>query len=126
MMGHSRGSVALITVIVLCGILLVSGITIVLMSADLTLSTENYSARTHLDMSLRTCIEESLQRVKMDVTYTGDISFSWNGDSCSATVDDDPVIPGVKRITVDASFEEYEAQREYGYDVSVEPFEPVD
>ena len=120
---NERGSIALITVIVISGILLASGIALTLLSADLALSTENYSARIRLEGSVRTCLEESLHHIKINKSFTGLVEYSENGDSCTADVSDDPGDPNMKVIVIEAAFEEFEANRTHRVDVTTEPFQ---
>ena len=123
---RQRGSIALVTVVVIGGILLATGIAVVMLSADLSIATKNYSAKVLMESTLRTCLEESLFRVKADDAFTGNVTYSNGGGDCSALVEDDPVIPETKIVTVDAAYNEYASQQEFTVDISSEPFQVVE
>jgi hypothetical protein len=120
------GSIALITVIVISGILLASGIAVVMLSADLAMSSKNYTAKVRMETALRTCLEESLFRVKSDLDFEGNVSYTNGYQECNALVEDDPVTPDVKIISVEASVEDYVTSDVFRADVSSEPFQLID
>jgi len=123
---NTKGTIALVTVIVLSGILLSSGIAVVLLSADLALSSKNYAAKVRMETALRTCLEESLFRIKADLDFVGNVSYTNGHQECSALVENDPVTPDVKIITVNASFENYGTSDVFRADVSSEPFQLIE
>ena len=123
---RTEGSIALITVIVISGILLASGIAVILLSADLAIASQDYSAKVRMESALRTCLEESLFRVKGDIDFVGDVSYTNGFQQCSSVVSDDPITPDVKIISVDASYDGYGTTDEFSVDVSSEPFQILD
>ena len=76
-----------------------------------------------MESTLRTCLEESLFRVKADDTFTGTVSYSNGGGVCTALVENDPVIPDTKVVTVDASYDVYSSEKTFTVDISSEPFQ---
>lgn len=123
---RTEGNIALITVIVVSGILMASGIAVVLLSTDLALSSKNYAAKVRMETALRTCLEESLFRVKADLDFVGNVSYTNGNQECSALVENDPVTPNMKIITVNASFESYGTSDVFRADVSSEPFQLIE
>ena len=117
---------ALITVIVLSGVLLASGIAIVLMVADLAIATESFTSRFRLEGTVRTCLEESLFKVKADPEFVGLVSYTNSGDSCDADVSDDLVDPSIKIVDITASIDGFSLVRSYSVDISQEPFQILD
>lgn len=120
-----KGMIALVTVIVISGILLVTGIALVLASADLAMSAKGYAAKVNLQSTMRTCLEESIYKLKFDDTFTGQISHSGSSGSCTADVSDD-INPGIKNIDVTTLYGDYTNGKLFQVDVSQEPYQLLD
>jgi len=118
-----KGSIALTAVIIITGILTIFGIAVVLSSADVAISAKYYEERLASDSLSRSCLEESLYRIKGSTSFVGTFAFSNGTGSCDVAISDEVGTPGVKIITVDTSVDGSSLDYEYRVDVGVSPFE---
>ena len=121
-----KGSIALVTVIVVSGILLATGVVIVLANADLALSAEGFLAQVHIDTTERTCLEECLYRVKLDPDFRGMVNFSNESGACTADITTDPIDPNIIEVDVTVAADEFARNSTIRVDISSEPYEIVD
>lgn len=120
-----EGAIALTTVIIISGLLIASGITIVLTSIDLRKSTESSIGVVRSDINSRTCLEESVQRLKYDTTYTGSLSVTLTNGSCEADISDD-IDPNNKVINYTGIFEQASVEYTIRLDISEYPFSIIE
>lgn len=124
-MKSERGNVALSTVIIVCSVLLLGGVALVLASANLAHSTKNYESRMILEGISRTCLEESLIKLKSEPTYEGQVQYSNSHGSCTATIATDLVDPDLKNIVSESELDEYLLTSTTVVDVSTSPFQII-
>lgn len=117
-----KGSVALTLVLVTSSMLLVSGITVLLLSIDLTISSKNVNSRLLADIRSRTCFEESMFRLKQNPSFTGTVEYAYENGNCEGNIAQDAVNANLRVITVSGNLNEYTHNEEYLVDVSEEPF----
>ncbi len=122
---NQKGMIALITVFVVSGVLLVTGIAVVLVSADLAMSTKGYMSKVNLQSTSRTCLEECLYKLKFDDTFVGQVTYADDSGSCVADVSDDSS-PGIKNIDLVSTFDGYSESQTHQVDVSEEPYRLLD
>ncbi len=120
---YSEGTVALTTVLIISAILLIGGVTVILSGIDLTISTKNFETNRILQGVERTCLEESLNRVKSSSSFTGNITFTEAPTTCTASVSNDPLHVNFKVIAVTSSKGSYTINHTYTVDISQSPFE---
>ncbi len=121
---NNKGSVALTTVLVISAVLLMGGVTLVLTSMDLALSTKDYESKITMTSLSRTCLEESLIRLKSDPNYVGTVSYS-NDGSCTANITIDGVNPGYRNINVVSILGDHTLNDQNIVDVSTSPYQII-
>lgn len=97
---QQKGSIALTAVIAMSSILLLAGITLVLTSIDFARSTKSYENTFRAQLNTNSCLEEALYRLGTNRQYTGSISVSDDGNSCSATVTTNAQNPNYKDVAI--------------------------
>ncbi|MDD3661959.1 MAG: hypothetical protein PHG63_02730 [Candidatus Dojkabacteria bacterium] len=120
------GSVALITVIVITGLLLATGIAAVLTSADLAVSVRDHQHKMRVGHVVRSCLEEALLRIKDDESFAGNFSFSMVGGSCEVGVGVDPLDPDLRTIDIVSTADGFEKSRQYTVNISLNPYQLVE
>ena len=123
---EQKGSIALLTVIVVTAILLASGMSLVLVSSDLIIASKDYSNVQRISLVQRTCLEESLSRVKKNDSFTGTVAYNGGQDTCSSLVENDPVNPSIKVLTITGTTDGYSLVDVVHVDISVEPYHIVE
>ena len=118
---NKKGSIALTLVLVTSSMLLVSGVTVLLLSIDLTLSSKNINNRLLAEIRATTCFEESMFKLKLNTSFTGNVDYSYADGSCSGTIAQDAGNPNHKIIDVSGTIDEYTHNAEYVVDVSTSP-----
>jgi hypothetical protein len=119
------GVIALTTVIIISGLLIASGITIVLTSIDLRKSTKSNVGIVRADINSRTCLEESVQRLKYDTSYTGSLMVTLSEGSCEANITDD-INPDNKVISYKGSSNESSVSYTVRLDITEYPFSIIE
>lgn len=121
-----NGNIALLLVIVLMGILLVSGVVIALMAADIAVTSKGLMTSVRLNGTVRTCLEETLFTLKSQPHYTDQVSYAHNQESCTAEITNDEILPGVKHVVIDAMVDDATMQQAFSIDVTTEPFQVIE
>lgn len=86
-MRNYPGNIALTTVLVFSGLLVLTGITVIIQAIDFGESTSSYTRQIYAQNTSFSCLEESLYRLSGNISYTGTFQINKvNGGSCSATV----------------------------------------
>jgi hypothetical protein len=119
---NCEGSVALITVLIITATLLSTGVALVLISLDLSMATKDALSRQRVEAMKQTCVEESLSRLKASAGYSGTLTYSYNGDTCSSTVTTDLNDPNVRVLAVTGTTDGYSLDETVRVDISTEPF----
>ncbi|MDY0097337.1 MAG: hypothetical protein RBS01_03250 [Candidatus Dojkabacteria bacterium] len=119
-----KGYVALTTVLVILPILLLTGIDSLYRNMT-TLITGKMTYDSHILKShSETCLEETVYKIKRNITYTGTSTLSLDNWSCNIEVEDKLGNPGIKIITIEATDDigtYYFIQKELN--INVDPFE---
>ena len=124
MKSRPRGTIALITVLIVSSMLLSTGVAIVLSSIDLTLSASNINGKLAAEGLIRTCLEESMMKLKYDPAYTGNVNYNNGQGSCTAVISDN-ANPDYKDVSVTTDAQGYVMNSNYTADISQNPFELV-
>lgn len=117
----TKASITLTLVIVISSILLLAGLTLVLTTVDLSNSSK---ISTNLNLAIirsRSCIDESLYRLKLDVNYTGSTSVTFSDGNCTSTTANSGT-PNLKTLTVVSTVNGFSYQTTKSVDTSVSPF----
>lgn len=114
-----KGSIALTTVIVLTGILLLGGITLTLNSIDLSSGTKDYFARNLAETRLRSCIEESLLKLKSNQAFAGNVVVTYSDGNCTSVISNESAT--VKILTITSTVDEYTLSEIKRVDISTDP-----
>lgn len=117
-----KGGIALPTVIILTGILILTGTTLVLSSIDLRKSSKNNQYRISAQIGINNCLEESIQRLKYNPDFTGLLTVPISSGECSATVTDS-LQPGFKEVELTATSGDVYITDEYIVNITTYPFE---
>lgn len=115
------GAVALTATLVIMAVLTAMGIALVLTSINLRNSTQSYYNSKILNVTADNCLEESVDRLKVDTSYMGSLNLISDKGSCVASISDS-VEPNVKVIHIEAEFGEFSTFRQYHLDVSEHPY----
>lgn len=120
-----KGGISLTVIVILSGILLLAGITIVLSSIDLLSIVSLADNNATLKNNSRTCLEESMYRLKFNIVYEDSFNIPLDQGDCTADVTDDST-PGIKIITVTSTIESHTSEEVTRVDVSAYPFQILD
>lgn len=86
-MRNYSGNIALTTVLVFSGMLVLTGITIIIQAIDFGGSTSSYTHQIYAQNTSFSCLEESLFKISSNTSYTGSFQISLiNGGTCNATI----------------------------------------
>jgi hypothetical protein len=96
-----KGYVALTTVVVMLPLLLITGINGIYRNlTSLIIGRMNYDYQI-LETNAQTCLEESVYKIKWEVDYTGTFTIDMTDWSCTSTVTNKDLEPGVKTIELE-------------------------
>lgn len=111
------------TAVVITGILMILGVALILTGIDLANTSNNFQSKMLAEMRARTCLEEGLNRVRIDEAYIGIITHTYSdGSTCSAEVSDYEVA-GFKQVDIESITKEFIHTEVKYINVSVEPYE---
>lgn len=114
--------ISLTTVLVVSAVLLASGITLLLTTIDFAENTKGFDNGMVATIEIRTCLEESLNKLKPNHAYNGSFSVTFTNGSCEAIVTTDLVNSNLKLIAITSSYNQYYASKNYQVDISQSPF----
>lgn len=123
-----KGNVALTAVVVIGFMLLVTGTSVIILSMDLSIATKHFENGSKARLNTRTCFEEAMRALSDDDSFTGDLEYTYDGVSCTATVTDD-TDPNVKVVTVTStatSDVDYTETSEKRVDISQDPIAVIE
>ncbi|MEI7578473.1 MAG: hypothetical protein WCJ58_00360 [bacterium] len=118
-------SASLITVIALSGVLLIGGMIVVFNSVDLAKASKAKLNNTEAIVVADTCFEESLQKLKINQNYTGNLTVTLTAGNCQATISNHPTQANFRNILISAAVNEYYFNTSKTIDISVSPFQVV-
>lgn len=116
-----KGAIALTTMLVVMAVLTASGIALVLTSINLRNSTRAYYNSKLASVYITNCLEESVDRLKIDKAFVGEIDIELDGGQCVVNVSDDEQA-GVKILNISSTANSFNAVKEYRLDTSEYPF----
>jgi hypothetical protein len=119
-----RGAVTLITVIIIMAILVVITTTTILLTIDVSSSNLGLRQRNLAQLNYFNCLEESMNIIKDDLSYSGSISLGDVDSGCTADVTS--LGGGMLEIAVDANSGEYTYTRSVHVDTTVLPIQITD
>lgn len=117
-----KGSVALTTVILVSGILLTIGVTIILVGIDLSKSSRSYFNYIQAEIYSTSCIEEGLDRVKRNLSLVGTITIPLEEGSCTIIITNE-TNPSIKIFDISSIYQENTYKIIKKVDTSKNPFE---
>ena len=121
-----KANISLTTVIITTTILLLSGVTVLFSSIDLSHSTESANAKMLNELRAKSCVEEGLIRLKNNILFTGVAAITFNDGSCSNTVSIDPQNNNNRIFTIISIISDYQYTVAKHIDISREPFVIID
>lgn len=121
MMDKYRASIALPTVVLISSILLIGGLSIIIMSIDIRKSTKGFSEYTTARLEAQACLEEGIEDLKFDSTYTGSFSMTFPSGSCDITISNIGGDPTLKEAVITSSHGDTDYEAKYEIDVSAYP-----
>lgn len=116
-----QGSVALPTAVLMGSLLLLGGISVVLLSADVKRTTSGYNQSTQARLNAQPCKEEAIARLKYDADYTGTINVTFPEASCQAIVSNIGGNPDLKELVVTTTNYDSDMELKFQVDVSDYP-----
>lgn len=93
-----RGYIALTIVIILIPVMMMGGVELLYNNIDFMKSAKSLSDSEKLSFSLRSCTEESIQRIKKNPLFTGQLLYTINGFACDVTITNNATNPAIKII----------------------------
>lgn len=117
---YSAG-VALPTVVLISSVLLIGGLSLVAMSIDVRKSSKGFGQYVKASMQAEVCLEESVQILKYDPTYTGNFNLTFPTGECDSFVSNIGGDPNLKEVVVTSVFEDSDYEKKYQVDVSDYP-----
>lgn len=119
-MRNYSGNIALTTVLVFSGMLVLTGITIIIQAIDFGSSTSSYTHQIYAQNTSFSCLEESLFKISSNPSYTGSFQISsTNGGTCDATVTG--TAPN-KSVSIESSYRSSNYNTTKSIDTSQTPF----
>lgn len=119
-MRNYSGNIALTTVLVFSGMLVLTGITIIIQAIDFGGSTSSYTHQIYAQNTAFSCLEESLFKISGNTAYTGTFQISsTNGGTCDATVSG--TAPN-KSVSIESSYRTANYNTTKTVDTSQTPF----
>ncbi len=119
-MRNYSGNIALTTVLVFSGMLVLTGITIIIQAIDFGASTTSYTNQIYAQNTSFSCLEESLFKLSSNTAYTGSFQISsTNGGTCDATVTG--TAPN-KSVSIESSYRSSNYNTTKSIDTSQTPF----
>ncbi len=119
-----KGAAALIALIIMSTILLLSGTSLVLNSIDLNKSLKGLINTNQVSIEAESCIEDSLEKLSENSSFTGTINLSASDIDCTAEISSD-VNPSYKIISVSSNNGEYFYQKSVEVDITHNPISIV-
>ena len=119
-----QGGIALTTVIVLSGVLLTTGIAIAITAIDLRKASEAATDNFVAESYSLTCLDESVNKLKFNPTYTGNFSLTLPDGDCSSFITNN-ANPNYKDVAIMSSKGRSIVEVSYVLDVSDYPFQIV-
>ncbi|WKZ30836.1 MAG: hypothetical protein QY318_03230 [Candidatus Dojkabacteria bacterium] len=116
-----EGAIALTTMLVVMAVLTASGIALVLTSINLRNSTRAYYNAKVAAAYVTNCLEESVDRLKIDKSYTGTMEITLDGGDCTVVVSN-AAQQDIKVIDVTSTADQYEVDRQFRLDTSDYPY----
>jgi hypothetical protein len=104
------------------GVLISSGIIVLMSSMDLATSSKDSFNLYLNEMRSRSCLEEGLIRIKNDPTYTGQASITYTNGLCTVDISNDPSNPVMKIFLVNSTVDTYNYSITKKVDISQEPY----
>lgn len=116
-----KGSIAITLVIVISSMLLAGGMNLLLSNIDFTRATVNYRSRQIAVIISKSCLEESLYKLKEDINFTGTFSVPFTDGNCDSTVSN--LGGGLKTISVQTSYLDYQLTKNFQVNTIVYPYD---
>jgi hypothetical protein len=116
-----KGMIALTTVLFVSTILMLAGLTLVITGVDFALTSKaNYNGSL-AQIRSRSCLEESLYKIKNNLAYTGNFSIAYPDGNCSATVTNDALL-NIKNVALTGTVGSYNFSQSRKVNTSTIPF----
>jgi hypothetical protein len=112
-----KGSVALTTVILISGLLLIGGLTVIVVSIDVSRISRIVSDAEIARIQSTTCFEEGLLQMKQNELFLGEVNL----DNCSYTIAN-TVNPDIRMMEIASEAGPYSYSRMYRVDISTTPY----
>lgn len=116
-----KANISMTLVLVIMAVLISAGIIVLLTSVDLANSTKDSFNLYLNEMRSKSCVEEGLNRIKNNSTYTGTLTISYTDGNCSVEISNDTQNANYKIFQVQSSVGTYNYSLSKKVDISQDP-----
>ena len=117
-----KANISLVLVLIIAAVLISAGIIVLVSSMDLSNSTKDSFNLYLNEMRTRSCLEEGLNRLKSNKSYTGLVSISYTNGICTVNISNDISNPNIKVFLIDSSVDNYNYSITNRIDTSTDPY----
>jgi hypothetical protein len=117
-----KGNISLSTVLITSSILLLSGAVLIFVITDFANSSRNVFNNELNEIQAKACVEESLHRIKTNLSYEGTFSININSGNCSITIDINNSNSNFRDINVISNLNSLTTSKNVRLDISQSPF----
>lgn len=120
-----KGNVALIAVISMIAISLAGGFALTVSSVNYKLSTMGFIASTNMQTQIQSCKEEAFRKISRDLNFTGNISLTFDGGSCTSTISINTDNSNHRDVNITSTYSDFNKSKYVKVDVSVSPIREI-
>lgn len=117
-----KASVALTTVLVTTAVLLAGSISILFNIIDMTRTNKDNLTYELNSIRADSCLEESMNKLKFNPNYTGEVIITFSDGTCLSNITIDPVNNDIRDLYITSNIDEYYHEMYKKVDISQTPF----
>lgn len=117
-----KASVSLTTVLVTTAVLLAGSISVLFNIIDMTRTNKDNLMYELNSIRADSCLEESMNKLKFNPNYTGDVSITFIDGSCISNITIDPLNIIIRDLHITSTIDEYHYEMYKKVDISQTPF----
>lgn len=117
-----KANVSLTTVLVAGAILLLSGITILYTSMDLSRITNDNMNYQLAQLRSTSCLEEALHKIKINLYYVGNVDINFSDGNCVGVISIDELDSNKRIVEIESTVNDYYFRINKIIDISSSPF----
>jgi len=119
-------NISLTVVLVITTILILGGLTVLISSVDLAHSSKSANVKMLNELRSRSCVEEGLYRIKLNIMFTGQASIVFTDGNCVNNITIDPQNANIRIFTISSVINEYQFDIVKHIDITQHPYIIVD